>query len=293
MSTVLVKVASVLLSMWHTKAARHSLVALVVFVTLYMASQTTFHEIHDKLVEDFEDARDKEEREEDEMHVKEVVATPAMLFYLKLASDDDLKQELVERFVVWMKESVSAFENESALFREIDLDVLTAYRNRLAEQKARLPAFEKLQCEAFKHKQRFPTRMNVYHARPVMKRRGAPDSDRAFRKKLDVCYQVYAPSSDVVRDHEKRFYDALLQIAYDAKLIRNDDFEFDPSAFHTLDTRVKNNFVHKLMQLSEECHRHLTEIESTLALEKLLEKTRLLDYETDSVLIRPAQESPM
>lgn len=166
---------------------------LVLFVTLYLASQTTFHEIHDKLVEDFEDARDKEEAK-GETHVKEVVATPAMLFDLKLASDDDLKQELVERFVGWMKESVSAFENESALFREIDLDVLAAYRNRLAEQKALLPAFEKHQCEAFKHKQRFPTRMNVYHARPVMKRRGAPESDRAFKKKLDVCYQVYAPS---------------------------------------------------------------------------------------------------
>ena len=278
--------------MWNTKAARYSLIALVLFVTLYLASQTTFHEIHDKLVEDFEDARDKEEAK-GEMHVKEVEATPAMLFDLKLESDDDLKQKLIERFVDWMKDSVPVFENESALFREIDLDVLAAYKNRLAEQKALLPAFEKHQCEAFKHKQRFPTRMNVYHARPVMKHRGSPESDRVFKKKLDVCYQVYAPSSDVVRGHEKRFYDALLQIAYDAKLIRNDDFEFDSSAFHSLDTRVKNNFVHKLMQLSSESHRHLTEIESTLAHEKLLEKTRLLDYETDSVLIRPAQDSPM
>lgn len=254
------------------------------FVTLYMASHTTFTEIHDKLVEEYEN--DTAEREQ----VKEIEATPAMLFDMKLESDESLKGKLVDGFVEWIKRTTAAFENESTLFRDVNVEVFVTYKNRLTEQKALLPEFEKLQCEAFKKTFERPTRMNTYYDRPRLKKRGVPESDKAFRKKLNVCYQVYAPTAEVVREHEKRFYDAILKIANDARLIKNDDFEFDPTAFFELDAHVKNNFVHRLMQLSEECYRHLAEIDSTLDHEKLLEDTRVLDYETDSVFIRPAQK---
>lgn len=257
---------------------------LVLFVTLYLASQTTFAGMYERLVEEYENEAAERER------VKEIEATPAMLFDLKLESDETLQGKLVDGFVEWIKRTTAAFENESTLFRDVNVEVFVTYKNRLTEQKALLPEFEKLQCEAFKKTFERPTRMNTYYDRPRLKKRGVPESDKAFRKKLNVCYQVYAPTAEVVREHEKRFYDAILKIANDARLIKNDDFEFDPTAFFELDAHVKNNFVHRLMQLTEECYRHLAEIDSTLDHEKLLEDTRVLDYETDSVFIRPAQK---
>ena len=257
---------------------------LVAFVALYLASQTTFYTMYDRLVEEYENETAKRER------VREIEATPAMLFNLNIKTDDVLKDKLVTGLVEWVQRTTAAFENESTLFRDVNVEVFVTYKNRLAEQKAMLPDFEKLQCEAFKKTFERPTRMNTYYDRPRLKKRGVPESDRAFRKKLNVCYRVYAPTAEVVREHEKRFYDAVLKVATDAHLIKNDDFEFDPTAFFELDASVKNNFVHRVMQLSEECYRHLAEIDSTLDHEKLLEDTRVLDYETDSVFIRPAQK---
>jgi hypothetical protein len=283
-----------------SKAVKITGLVCLILISMYFASQTTFNEIHNKLVEDFEStaALVREEREEGEEEgmdddILEIEATPAMLLDLRIPTDEERKGALVDRFVEWARAAAPEFESESALFRDIDLDVLVAYKNRLEEQKALLPAFEKHRCEEFRRMQERPTRMNVYYDRPVLRRRGDPMSDKVFREKLAVCYQVYAPSSEVVREHATRFYDAVLRIAIDARMIdERTDGVVDPNAFHRLDARVKNNLVHRLMQLSEECHRHLAEIESTIAQERLLEAPRLLDYETDSVLIRPAQDSP-
>jgi len=226
-----------------------------------------------------------------------IEATPAMLINININSDEKIKEKLVKQFVGWVHRNKEGMYDENLFFKDIDVGSLKKYSQLLYEQKLRLKEFDEHKCDAFKRENALPTRMNMYYDRPRLKQKAFTGFKglkglKGFRKRLSVCYGVYAPVSQVVRDDEKGFYDEFVRILNDASLISK-DLELDPASFERLDTEVKNNFFHQTIQLVEECRQRVSNIANTLETEKLLEDTRILDYETDSVFIRPARNNTL
>lgn len=252
---------------------RRGFISLVVALVAIALVVSFFELMFQHLQENFEDTSPTVE-----------LVTPQKLLNLDVdvdvdnKSNEELVKATVDTFLLWADKHKDILDKNDTGYTDIDIESILKYKSTIQAQRKLLKQFDSNKCEEFKRQQ------NDYKSSiPILNPKMTATQ---FNKKLNICYQVYAPSSQALLRDEDAFYTNIIDILKKHAIVSS-NFDLQLERIDKLNINKRNSLIHHIIQFSDTCKQNLHEIEMIMDNDDQMRQERIYNYENESIFIRP------